>query len=131
MRTALWILGAWLGAHVALIAASIVEVAVYSLVIAPGQPEAAYHAHAEQTAPWVSVVLGGPVFYGVGRLLLAKTGARWPAWAAWGAYTALDFAVVLAVGGTSSIWAIWTLSQSLKAAGVALATTRARATATA
>lgn len=125
MRTALWIVAAWLSAHVVLIAASIAEVVVYSYVIAPGLPEAAYQAHAEATAPWVSIVLGGPVFYAIARLLVARTGARWPAWAVWGAYTALDLAIILAMGELdAAMAAIWATAQAAKAAGVALGSVR-------
>jgi FtsH-binding integral membrane protein len=52
-------------AEVAQIAAAFVWVALYSYLIAPGQPVAAYHAYAQLSGPWVSIVAGFPVFFAV------------------------------------------------------------------
>jgi hypothetical protein len=53
--------GAFL-AQLVLIAATIAWVAFYSHVVAPGQQVSAYHAHAQQAGPWVSLLCGVPLF---------------------------------------------------------------------
>lgn len=52
-----------LGIHIILIAVSFIEVAIYSLVINPGQAESFYTAHAQNTAPIISIIFGIIVFY--------------------------------------------------------------------
>jgi len=58
--------------HVILIALSFLEVFLYSLLINPGQDESFYMAHAEQSAPWVSIIFGIVLFYLIARLLAKK-----------------------------------------------------------
>jgi len=55
--------------HVILIALSILEVAVYAMLINPGQEEIYYEAHAEISAPYISIFFGIPLFNFVARLL--------------------------------------------------------------
>jgi hypothetical protein len=50
-----------------LIASSFVWVAIYSYVVNPGQPFAAYQQHAQISGPWVSILVGIPVFYALSR----------------------------------------------------------------
>ena len=59
--------GGALIAEIAQIAATFLWVAVYSHVIDPGQPMAAYEAHARTAGPWVSILAGAPIFYAAGR----------------------------------------------------------------
>ncbi|PCH66468.1 MAG: hypothetical protein COC01_07915 [Bacteroidetes bacterium] len=55
--------------HVILIALSILEVAVYAMLIDPGHEESFYQAHAEISAPYISIFFGIPLFNFVARLL--------------------------------------------------------------
>ena len=59
--------GGFLVAEIAQIAAAFGWVAVYSHVINPGQPFAAYQAHAQASGPWVSILAGAPIFYAASR----------------------------------------------------------------
>lgn len=56
-----------LAAEITQIAAAFVWVAIYSYLINPGQPLAAYEAHAQASGPWVSVLAGAPIFYAASR----------------------------------------------------------------
>lgn len=44
--------------HIVLIIISILEVTIYSYLIAPGKDEAFYQAHAQISGPWVSGIFG-------------------------------------------------------------------------
>ena len=63
------VLGGVLLAEVALIASSIIWVAIYSHGINPGQPMAVYHEHAQQSGVWVSLAVGMPAFFLICRWL--------------------------------------------------------------
>ena len=52
---------------VALIILSVVEVAIYSYIINPGQATTVYDAHATTSAPWISGILGFIIFFLVVR----------------------------------------------------------------
>ena len=52
---------------ITLVAISFIEVAVYSMLIEPGQNQAFYEEHAQLTAPWVSGIGGFVVFFFVVR----------------------------------------------------------------
>jgi hypothetical protein len=54
-------------AEVAQIAAAFGWVAIYSYLVNPGQPIAAYQAHAQVSGPWVSIIAGAPIFYAASR----------------------------------------------------------------
>lgn len=86
-------------AEVALIASSFGWVAIYSYLINPGQPLATYQQHAIASGPWVSIVMGMPIFYAAGRWI-AKTIPT--AWALCGIVIAFD-ASVLAISGTAGL----------------------------
>jgi hypothetical protein len=62
--------------HVILIMLSIAEVFVYSIVFNPGQDQKTYEAHAQVSAPYVSILLGIPVFYLITRLIFSKNGDK-------------------------------------------------------
>lgn len=87
------VLGGVLVAEVVLVAAAFLWVALYSHLIAPGQDVSAYRQYAQQASPWVSVIVGMPLFCLLGRWL----GSRRSAAALFGAFVALDVALVLAV----------------------------------
>lgn len=57
-------------AHVILITLSISEVFVYSLAVNPDQDQKVYEAHAQWSAPYVSILFGIPVFYFAARMLV-------------------------------------------------------------
>lgn len=125
-KVAAWVVGTWLGAHVVLIAGHVVLVLLYSLVIAPGLEHADYQAFAARSAPWFSIVAGGPVFWLVGRILhrCVRPHGRGAGLAAWGLYTATDAAILLAsVGMPPALLAgQWVVSQAVKLVAVRLAT---------
>ena len=56
-----------LAAEIVLVGAAFCWVAIYSYLIDTGHDEAYYRAYAEKASPWVALVLGGPVFFGVCR----------------------------------------------------------------
>ncbi len=106
----LWprVLGAILIAQVMLIAGAIAWVAIYSYLIAPGQPIAAYRAHAQVSGPWVSLVLGIPVFFVLGRWLARHRpeAARASAIALGAGYVVVDLAILLAAAQGAIPWAM-------------------------
>lgn len=65
-------------AEAAQIVATILWVAVYSYGVNPGQPVAAYEAHAQVAGPWVSILAGAPIFYAASRWIAgSRAAARW------------------------------------------------------
>lgn len=58
-----------LGTHAILILLSFLEVAIYSLIINPGQGESFYTEHAQKTAPIISIVFGIILFYVLSKRL--------------------------------------------------------------
>ena len=58
--------GALVG-EVAQIAAAFGWVAIYSYLINPGQPMETYHAYAQESGSWVSIIAGAPIFYAASR----------------------------------------------------------------
>ncbi len=59
-------------AEAVLIGSAFGWVAIYSYAINPGQQLAVYEQHAVSSGPWVSIVMGVPIFYAAGRWI-AKT----------------------------------------------------------
>ncbi|MCC7002014.1 MAG: hypothetical protein IT357_07650 [Gemmatimonadaceae bacterium] len=100
------VLGAILIAQVMLIAGAVAWVAIYSYLIAPGQSIAAYQAHAQVSGPWVSLVLGIPVFFGLGRWLARHRpeAARASAIALGVGYVVVDLAILLAAAQGEIPW---------------------------
>ena len=109
-----------------MIAAAILTVFIYSIAIAPGLDNAAYADFANWVSPWVSIVVGGPVFFALGRLLVGKLGpseGRRAGWIAWALYSTTDLVIVSTAGAWSGVViAQWIVSQSIKLLAVALAT---------
>ncbi len=103
------------------VAVSILWVAIYSLLIAPGQSEAAYQAYAMRAAPWSSVIAGMPILFGAGWLLARWHGDGWRTgiWAA-AVYVVIDAIIVAAVGGTAAFSPVVALSFVTKFAAAAL-----------
>lgn len=71
--------------------AAFVWVALYSHVIAPGQPMAAYEAHAQLSGPWVSIFAGGAIFYAASRWIAHD---RLTALVLFGLYLLIDLAIL-------------------------------------
>ncbi len=78
-------------AEVAQVAATFVWVAVYSYVINPGQPVAAYEAHAQRAGPLVSVLAGFPIFYAASRWIAKSVPTSL---ALFGVFVAMDGALL-------------------------------------
>jgi hypothetical protein len=84
-------------AQITLIALSILCVAVYSYAIHTGETQEFYSAFARVSAPWVSLVAGGPVFYLIARRIRrrAPSSAFETAIAVAGLYLLIEIAFLL------------------------------------
>ncbi len=71
------ILWGTIGIHFILIFLSILEVAVYSLLINPGKEESLYNQHAQTTAPYVSIIFGIIIFYFVAKSISKNKSQIW------------------------------------------------------
>ena len=58
--------------HIILIALSILEVAIYSWLIAPNKDEAFYKAHAQLSGPWISGICGSLIIFLLVRNFMKK-----------------------------------------------------------
>ncbi|MBL8361552.1 MAG: hypothetical protein JNN18_13750 [Rubrivivax sp.] len=90
--------GALLLAEAVLVGAAFAWVAIYSHLLNPGQPIAIYQGHAQASGPWVSILVGMPLFAAIGCRL---PGPPATAWAFIAAYLVLDAAVLLAAAGAA------------------------------
>ena len=79
-------------AEVAQIVAAFGWVTIYSYLINPGQPLAAYQAHAQASGPWVSIVAGAPIFYAASRWIARS---RPTALALFGIFFVIDGAILV------------------------------------
>ncbi|HYI65143.1 MAG TPA: hypothetical protein VEW71_09680 [Allosphingosinicella sp.] len=103
------------------VACAFLWVFIYSMLIAPGQDEAAYQAYAMRAAPWCSVIAGMPILFGAGWLLARWHGGGWRTGIyAGAAYVAIDFAIVLAAGALPAMAGIIALSFATKLGASAL-----------
>lgn len=109
------------GAMVLNVAAAFLWVAIYSLLIAPGQEKAAYEAYAMRVAPWSSVIAGIPIMLAAGWLLARWHGGGWDTgiWAA-AAYIVLDVIILAAAAGMAAFSPVVALSAVTKLAAAAL-----------
>ena len=103
------------------VGAAFLWVTIYSMLIAPGQDEAAYQAYAMRVAPWSSVIAGAPILFGAGWLLARWHGGGWRAglWAA-GAYVLIDALILAVAGAFGAFPGIVALSGVTKLAAAAL-----------
>ena len=62
-------------AEIALIALSVIVVAIYSYTIHTGETQAFYEAFARASGPWVSLIAGGPVFFLTSRWIRRRAGS--------------------------------------------------------
>jgi len=103
------------------VACAFLWVFIYSLLIAPGQSEAAYQAYAMRAAPWSSVIAGAPILLGAGWLLARWHGGGWRTGiCAALAYVAIDFSIILAAGALGAMAGIIALSFATKLGAAAL-----------
>ncbi len=84
--------GGALLAQTAQIAAAFGWVAIYSYLIAPGQPVSTYQAHAQVSGPWVSILAGAPIFYAASRWIARS---RPTALALFGIFVLIDGALMV------------------------------------
>lgn len=91
-------------AEIALIALSIICVAVYSYAIHTGETQEFYNAFARASGPWVSLFAGGPVFFLIARWIRrrAASAALATAMAMVGLYLTIEIAVLLLWPGDTS-----------------------------
>jgi hypothetical protein len=103
------------------IACAFAWVAIYSLLIAPGQSEAAYQAYAMRAVPWSAVIAGMPILFGAGWLVARWHGGGWRTGLVAGIfYLAIDLAIVVAAGALAAMPAMLALSYTTKIAAAAL-----------
>ena len=103
------------------VAAAFAWVALYSMVIAPGQGEAAYQAYAQRAAPWSSVIAGAPILGAAGWLLARWHGGGWRTGIGAGiGYVVIDTAILIAAGALAAMPGIIALSYATKLAAAAL-----------
>ena len=102
------------------VACAFLWVAIYSMLIAPGQDEAVYQAYAMRAAPWSSVIAGAPILLGAGWLLARWHGGGWRTGiCAAVAYVVLDTLILLAAGALFALPGIEALSYATKLAAAA------------
>jgi hypothetical protein len=90
-------------------------VAIYSHVIAPDQPMSAYHAHAQLSGPWVSLLVGTPLFVLLARWIGLRHRDRAVATAlAFAALYLLTDALILFVAASSIPWGMVALNYLAK-----------------
>jgi hypothetical protein len=58
--------------HIALIATSILEVFVYSMLIDPGMDQKYYEHHAELSGPWISAIFGSLYIFLIVRFFVKR-----------------------------------------------------------
>ena len=103
------------------VACAFLWVAIYSMLIAPGQEKAAYEAYAMRAAPWCSVIAGMPILFAAGWLLTRWHGGGWDTgiWAAV-AYIVLDVVILAVAAGMAAFTPVVALSAVTKLAAAAL-----------
>jgi len=97
--------GGALAAVVVLVVAAFAWVAIYSYLLHPGESPAFYEQYAVRASPWVSLVLGFPVFYLVCRWIGSRSPARsWPtAMGLFGIYLLVDLPLALLGGDNPTV----------------------------
>ncbi len=116
----------WWLAHIALVGALVLLVFFYSVAIAPGLENSEYAAFAERSGPWLSIAVGGPVFYLIGRGLRRRVAphGRAAGLTTWALYSVTDAVIVaLSLGSLPLFFAAqWVASQTVKLVAVLMAT---------
>ena len=103
------------------VACAFLWVAIYSMLIAPGQDEKAYKAYAERVAPLSSVIAGIPILFAAGWLLARWHGGGWQVGiCAAIAYIVIDTLILAAARALGAFPRIVALSFVTKLAAAAL-----------
>lgn len=107
-----------LGAELTLVSAAFAWVALYSHVIHPGEPFEFYHRYALGASPWVSVIVGIPVFFLACRWIraLVPANAMATALGLFGIYLLLD--APFALLGDNPLMPYWLPTAGYAAKGV-------------
>ena len=94
------LIGVALLLHVALIALSIIEVAIYSYMVSPGHDKEFYSEHANQSGPWVSAIFGSLFMFLLVRRFIKRFSQQHLAYAIWlpVIYITIDFILLLVSG---------------------------------
>ena len=125
-----WIIPTTLAVMISNVAIHILYMVAYSYVINPGQDAAHYHAHAQVSAPYSSIVVGMPLMFLACRWIGRKFAPRFAITAAllvWLVYFLIDITVVMFVGGLSKRdWVFIILSVVTKLAAAYLGGLAAR-----
>jgi hypothetical protein len=113
-------LGASLGGLVLLVALAYGWVAIYSHWIHPDEDLAFYQAYARVASPWVSVLAGVPIFWGIGALARARLGqaSRATSLVAYAIYASLSVGVTAVAGSLVEIAGMELLSLATKLAAL-------------
>lgn len=110
------LLGLAVLAEVALIAAAVLFMLVYSTAIHSGEDAAFYDKQARVLLPYLAIIVGFPLFY----LLARRAGGLGLALVLMGIHVAIDVSISLATDGPAGLVAIlplWLLSQAGKLLG--------------
>jgi hypothetical protein len=91
-------------AEVAQVIAAVLWVAIYSYVLNPGQSMDVYEQHAQASGPWVSIIIGFPIFYFASRWIARSLPT---ALALFGVFLTLDLILILLMGGQSASAILW------------------------
>lgn len=113
MKAALRILGAVVAIVALGVVATVLVVWVFSTFIQPGRPVAEYEQFAQIAGPWVSVLVGPPITYGVvrraTRSLDRQAALRTAVWIM-ALYALVDVTVLIGAKPSSAVWAIAAVS---------------------
>jgi hypothetical protein len=102
-----------LGVMIVNVLISVLWVAVYSLVINPGQDQAYYQAYAQMSAPYSSIIAGMPLMFLAGRWIgskFPKANSVKAALLVWLVYFLIDLTVIVAAGALAQIALLFTIS---------------------
>ena len=124
-----WIIPAAIAVLVINVAIHILYMVAYYHLINPGQDTAHYHAHAELSAPYSSIVVGMPLMFLVCRWIGKKFAARLSVTAAllvWLVYFLIDITVLVFAGEFSRLALLFVISFVTKFAAAYLGGLAAR-----
>jgi len=94
------LIGAAILLHIVLILISILEVAIYSYLIARGKDEAFYNTHATITGPWISAIFGSLFMFFLVKRFTKRFSQQQLAYAIWlpTIYIAIDLIFFFVAG---------------------------------
>lgn len=124
-----WIIPAAIAVFVINVAIRILYMVAYYHFINPGQDTAHYHAHAELSAPYLSIFVGMPLIFLVCRWIGKKFAARFSVTAAllvWLVYFLIDITVLVFAGEFSRLALLFVISFVTKLAAAYLGGLAAR-----